>query len=133
MLRLLLLAAVALPCGAQTQAERLAAAEREMAAAQVICGAWKPGAGLTLEGSVRRGWVHSITPGRHELHIKGGKVMVFGQPTNVFEQQAGTGRDVTQGYHLIRVEAPTGSVLEWTRPDGVREPVPSIYLYPVAR
>jgi len=133
---IILTAALTLPCHAQTQAERLAAAERAIAAA--VCGAWKPGAGLTVVSSgdrvVMRGEIHSVIPGRHELHVKGGAVRVFNLPATGFEQKRSEvpGR-VTEGYHLISIEAPAGAALEWTRPDGVREPVPTMYLYPAAK
>jgi len=93
-----------------------------------LCGAWRPGAGLTVEGAVRHGWVHSPVQGRHELHVKGGSIAVFGRDTGVFVQQDRLGAAVL--YHKVVITAPVGAVLEWTRPDGVREPVPSIYLYP---
>jgi hypothetical protein len=114
----------ALPAQSQTLADRLAEVER----IAVVCGAWKPGTGLTREvhGNtvVLRGWIHSTMPGWHDLH---GNVTVFGQRARGFRQLAGIDPIKTQGYHQIMVM--NGS-LEWTKPDGTREPVPSIYLYP---
>jgi len=129
---LLIAACVASTAQAQSQAERLAAAEAQIAAA--VCGAWRPGAGLTVAGNVRRGWIHSVIPGRHELHIKGGSVLIHNRLATGFDQRAGTSPGlITERYSPIAVAAPAGAVLEWTRPDGVREPVPSIYLYPVGK
>jgi hypothetical protein len=130
----MLLAALLPAAHSQTQADRLAAAEREIAAA--VCGAWRPGTGLTVDGNVHRGWVHSIIPGRHVLHVAGGVVAVFDQKagTEGGWPRGGVLRpSVTVGYHKVRITVPAGTVLEWTRPDGVREPVPTTYLYPAGK
>jgi hypothetical protein len=95
---------------------------------QDLCGVWRPGTGLTVEGTIRHGWVHSRILGKHELHIKGGTIRVFDQDTRTFTQLEPKGAAIL--YHRLNITAPAGAVLEWTRPDGVREPVPSIYLYP---
>jgi len=129
---LLITACLASTAHAQSQSERLAAAERAIAAA--VCGAWKPGAGLTTAGNVRRGWIHSVIPGRHELHVKGGSVLIHNRVATGFDQRAGTSPGfITERYYPITVAAPAGAVLMWTRPDGVIEPVPTKFLYPVGK
>lgn len=95
-----------------------------------VCGAWKPGTGLTVNGSRRIGWIHSVESGIHILHLSAGQVYLFNKPTNVFNQLPGTGPFKTISYHQLRIEAPEDAVLEWTLPSGKREPVPVIFLYP---
>lgn len=119
---------LALPLHAETEAERIIR--------QSVCGAWKPGTGLTSMVAngveTRKGWIHSVVAGEHKLHVShGGTIKVWNRPAGSYVQEANPSGVGTIRYHLIRVIAPVGAVLEWTKPDGTREPIPQQYLYPM--
>jgi hypothetical protein len=79
-----------------------------------------PGTGLDKDG---RGWVHCMVPGLYVFH--GGYVGGKTEPIAVM-----CGRDPNAGRGAFASIQQTSSLLEWTRPDGVREVIPRERLYP---
>jgi hypothetical protein len=76
-----------------------------------------PGTGL-VDG---KGWVHCPRVGPYTIH--GGSIL--GKSGVVM-----CGLDVAANRGAFSPIQQTSSLLEWTRPDGVREPIPRELLYP---